>query len=47
MSTWPLVVALKPLCLFLILLGLRTFTNAIGRRMPDSKLKRLLFRRIS
>lgn len=47
MSTWPLAVALKPLVLFLFFLGLRTVTTAIERRMPDSKLKRLLFRRIS
>jgi hypothetical protein len=47
MSTWPLAVAIKPIALFLFFLGLRAFTNAIERRMPDGKIKRLLFRRIS
>lgn len=47
MSTWPLAIALKPVCLFLFFLGLRSVTTAIERRMPDGKIKRLLFRRIS
>ena len=47
MSTWPVAIILKPLFLFLFFLGLRALSRSIERNMGDSKLKQLLFRRIS
>lgn len=48
MSTWPLAIALKPILLMAFFLAIRVlFVRPLDRLMPDSKLKRLLFRRIS
>lgn len=47
MSTWPVAVLLKSVCLFLFFLGIRALSRFIERNMSEGKLKSLLFRRIS
>ncbi len=46
MPEWLIGFILKPLIAVPIFVGVALLARAIHRRMPDSRLKRLLFRRI-
>lgn len=46
MDNWLLALALKPFVALVLFLAAALIARAINKRMKDSRLKRLLFRRI-
>lgn len=43
---WGIALLVKPLALFVLMLGVRALSNSIASRMPAGRFKALLFRRI-